>query len=355
MLPRLDNSETQAIGCAIEEAQEHFSLHPQQVSSYAGLEDYLSRHCGDDSPDIIHFDGHGTFGRRCKKCPTVTTRRSVDRCTNCSQSLEGLKPQGYLVFENAQGRPDYRSADEFADLVRQALVSVNHEARGGTRLIVLSACRSGVARGAGLVFNGVAQRLIDAGVPAVVAMQFSIRADAAERFAGRLYQQIAAGAPLVTAMSWGRTALGDDAGDQWYRPVLYLRWRDNEGGQLFALPEQSPVDTSNALPVVTIKPLSVGSEDAAKLANLLTKSGCVQTGNARRALCIEIGIDANALEFIEGGAPRTFALQMVQYLYDTDNRTAALRLCNALRRDLHGSYLAELEMIRMIIIEGSQL
>jgi hypothetical protein len=183
-------------------------------------------------------------------------------------------------------------------------------------------------------------------------MQFSIRTDAAERFAGRLYQQIAAGAPLVTAMSWGRTALGDDAGDQWYRPVLYLRWRDNEGGQLFALPEQSLGDLANASSVVTVSPLSIGSEDVEKLANLLTKSGSVQTGNARRALCIEIEIDANALEFIEGGAPRTFALQLVQYLYDTDNRTAALRLCNALRRDLHGRYLAELEMIRTMIKEG---
>ncbi|MBC6479534.1 MAG: hypothetical protein GDA56_18895 [Hormoscilla sp. GM7CHS1pb] len=29
-------------------------------------------------------------------------------------------------------------------------------------------------------------------------------------------------------------------GNQWYRPVLYLRWQDNEGGQLFALsPEAS--------------------------------------------------------------------------------------------------------------------
>jgi hypothetical protein len=34
------------------------------------------------------------------------------------------------------------------------------------------------------------------------------------------------------AVSQGRAAMGVE-GNQWYRPVLYLRWRDNEGGQLF--------------------------------------------------------------------------------------------------------------------------
>lgn len=36
------------------------------------------------------------------------------------------------------------------------------------------------------------------------------------------------------AVSQAREAMGIE-GNQWYRPVLYLRWQDNEGGQLFNL------------------------------------------------------------------------------------------------------------------------
>jgi len=51
--------------------------------------------------------------------------------------------------------------------------------------------------------------------------------------------------PLLTALNEGRKWMGVD-GNQWYRPVLYLRWLDNQGGQLFAntLPQASPVGTA---------------------------------------------------------------------------------------------------------------
>ncbi|NEP29081.1 hypothetical protein, partial [Moorena sp. SIO3I6] len=37
---------------------------------------------------------------------------------------------------------------------------------------------------------------------------------------------------LAIALGRGQSAMGIE-GNQWYRPVLYLRWEDNEGGQLF--------------------------------------------------------------------------------------------------------------------------
>jgi hypothetical protein len=236
-LALLNHAEERAVRQGVERAKEKgwISLEAQDVSSFSVLESYLSEHSGDDAPHVIHFDGHGAFGRRCPQCGIITQSRVAKVCRNpeCPRPLGDVKPQGYLVFQGAHGRSEYVSAQEFADLLRQAGVSAVGDRLAGISLVVLSACRSAVARGGGSVFNGVAQRLMDARVPAVVAMQFSIRADKAAVFAEHFYRSIAKGEPLVTAVSWGRTVLGRE-GDQWYRPVLYLRWRDNEGGRLFS-------------------------------------------------------------------------------------------------------------------------
>ncbi|MEH1833453.1 MAG: hypothetical protein V7L29_15590 [Nostoc sp.] len=37
---------------------------------------------------------------------------------------------------------------------------------------------------------------------------------------------------LAIALRRGQSAMGIE-GNQWYRPVLYLRWEYNQGGQLF--------------------------------------------------------------------------------------------------------------------------
>ena len=37
--------------------------------------------------------------------------------------------------------------------------------------------------------------------------------------------------------------------NQWYRPVLYLRWEDNEGGQLFKTSSMSSADVSSSMSV----------------------------------------------------------------------------------------------------------
>ncbi|MBE9130031.1 CHAT domain-containing protein, partial [Coleofasciculus sp. LEGE 07081] len=90
------------------------------------------------------------------------------------------------------------------------------------------------------VFNGVAQQLISHRIPAVVAMQYSVRVDAAIQFAEQFYRSLGCKNSLATAISQAQEAMGGGEGNQWYRPVLYLRWQDNEGGQLFtASPVQS--------------------------------------------------------------------------------------------------------------------
>lgn len=183
-------------------------------------------------PHVIHFDGHGSFGKRCNepRCRKAATARA----THCECGAPLGEPQGYLVFENSDRTADYVSAKELGELLgnleRREPPNLEH----GIALVVLSACQSGMSRVSKTVFNGVAQKLIGQGIPAVVAMQYSVRVDAATAFAEYFYRSLSQKEPLAIALRRGQSAMGIE-GNQWYRPVLYLRWEDNEGGQLFNL------------------------------------------------------------------------------------------------------------------------
>ncbi len=63
-------------------------------------------------------------------------------------------------------------------------------------------------------------------------MQYSIQVDAASAFSEDFYRSLGEKEALAIALKKGQSAIGIED-NQWYRPVLYLRWEDNEGGQLF--------------------------------------------------------------------------------------------------------------------------
>jgi hypothetical protein len=82
---------------------------------------------------------------------------------------------------------------------------------------------------------GVAQSLIQQGLPAAVAMQFEITDQAAIIFAHELYGAVADGYPLDAALAEARRAIRNDGNPtEWATPVLYSRAPD---GPLFDLPE----------------------------------------------------------------------------------------------------------------------
>jgi CHAT domain len=216
----------------------HIDELPQPVT-FKKLLDYLVEHTGEETPHIIHFDGHGHFGLLCQ-CRTFNPGVR-ERCRNdkCSTILSHHK--GYLLFEDDVGKPDYISAEDFA----AALGNANryNETDHGITVVVLSACKSSLSLAENSVFNGVAQRLIYQRIPAVVGMAFTVRVDSAIAFTEQFYRAIRQKLPLVQAVSYGRQAMRYD-GNQWYRPVLYMRWKDNEGegGQIFSKQsERSPV------------------------------------------------------------------------------------------------------------------
>ncbi len=149
----------------------------------------LHRLVADGPCDVLHFVGHGTW--------------DADRRT------------GALLFESASGGVAAVEAP-----VLRALLSGR-----GLSLVVLNSCLS--ARGSrGDLARGVAPALVAAGIPAVVANQFSVLDAAALVFARELYRSLALGRPLGEATREARLAVRCDAACgpvDWAVPVVYAR------------------------------------------------------------------------------------------------------------------------------------
>jgi len=170
---------------------------------------------------VLHFDGHGTVARRCPACGAMNYPQHTScQRSGCDRSLTDVPPLGYLAFEKESSREvDWVDSKALEHLLYPSTV----------RVAVLSACRSGEVRGKTL-FGGVGPALIQAGVPAVVAMQVPITVQAAVEFMQGFYGALARFESLPAAMTSGRRRLF--RGREWFIPALYLRSRDDEG-QLF--------------------------------------------------------------------------------------------------------------------------
>ncbi len=164
--------------------------------------------------DIFHFSGHGTA-------------------------------DGGIVLAGADGRAEVVPAEQLSQMVQAK----------GVRLAVLGACDTG-RRDDHNVWGGVAAALVERGVPAVVAMQFTIGDRRAASFAGAVYRALVAGLTVDEAVALGRTAIrtvstggagpGGTGGAgpgtaadvrDWAVPVLYLR---DHGGRVFEPVSSAP-------------------------------------------------------------------------------------------------------------------
>ena len=99
------------------------------------------------------------------------------------------------------------------------------------RLVVLNSCK-GARTTLTDPFSGIATSLVALGLPAVVAMQFSISDDAAIVFAEELFTSLVGRQyPIDAAVSEARKAVFAEVSEvEWATPVLFLRAAD---GQLF--------------------------------------------------------------------------------------------------------------------------
>jgi hypothetical protein len=119
--------------------------------------DALQRRLQGGEVHVFHFVGHGGF--------------------------RDQKGEGVLVFEHEQRGGALVTAEELGTLLR------NHRS---LRLAVLNACE-GAKSDPRDPFGGTAQKLVQQGLPAVIAMQFPISMVAAAKLAGTFYDALAAG------------------------------------------------------------------------------------------------------------------------------------------------------------------
>ncbi|WP_420645527.1 CHAT domain-containing protein [Candidatus Leptofilum sp.] len=103
-----------------------------------------------------------------------------------------------------------------------------------TKLIILSACQSGATSdkaeksSSAQAFMGLAPKLVWGGLPAVVAMQYDLPNIAAQPFMQTLYEFLALGKPLDTAVTEARIGLDFNILESpyWGIPVLFMRSPD---------------------------------------------------------------------------------------------------------------------------------
>ncbi len=180
---------TEAVAAMTEAKQ--MVLERMDDASYEGLQRRLAD--TRNPVHVLHFVGHGHFD---------------------PQADDG--GQGSVVLCDADGGPDLVSADALGRIVLNAR---------GLRLVLLNACE-GSRTGTADPFAGVAQTLVQQGIPAVVAMQFAITDSAAIAFAHAFYTGLADGQPIDTALTHARVAISRLPGSEWGTPRLFMNSPD---------------------------------------------------------------------------------------------------------------------------------
>jgi hypothetical protein len=154
----------------------------------------------DDEPKpvIVHFLGHGRV----------------------------RKGHGELLFATENGTPDWVDDRAFTEILGKSKV---------LKLVFLQACESASAPTADqyVSFSGVARHLAVSGVPAVIGMQYRIKAEASTKFASAFYESlIRSNTPVDLAVEKGRQEIQDVQNDverlAFGLPVLYLA-ADHQG------------------------------------------------------------------------------------------------------------------------------
>lgn len=140
---------------------------------------------------VLHFVGHGGYSNQ--------------------------RQENVLILENERNE-----GREIGSSLLGTLLS-NHRS---LRLVVLNACEGARANRSD-PFGGVAQKLIQRGIPAVVAMQFAISDTAALKLSKTFYSALADNYPIDAALVQARLGILFDENEvEWATPVLYSRAPD---------------------------------------------------------------------------------------------------------------------------------
>ena len=230
----------------------------------------LQRQLRREQYHIFHFIGHGGFDQGAQ--------------------------EGVLLLENENG--------QVRRVAGGTLGALLHDHRS-LRLAVLNACE-GARTAQSDPFAGVAQILVQQGIPAVIAMQFEITDQAAIIFAHEFYSALADRYPVDGALAEARKAILADGNDvEWGTPVLYLRAQD---GEIFKIdPAARAVAVS---PVEPAKPSAALPQPQAKSAAKAPPKGClVNFGMMQMTITFAVAlITVSFVAFL--GLPRQLATQL---------------------------------------------
>jgi tetratricopeptide (TPR) repeat protein len=183
--------------------------------TFDALREELSRRPG--YYHILHFDGHGGYGILADDTAQAGT---LAEAINPYALQKG--PQGCLVFETADGKPDPVPAE--------TLSTTLHEFR--IPMVVLNACQSAtIDENAESAFASVAASLVRAGIRSVVAMAWSLYVSGAQQFLPAFYRRLLETGNLAEPTRAGRAAMLAHPGrvcargtyplKDWLVPVVY--------------------------------------------------------------------------------------------------------------------------------------
>lgn len=204
----------------IEEMQKLESVQVDRLDqpSKASFEEKMRRR-----PHIVHFFGHGRYNESEQKGELAFVN-------------PGERTPITEEEERAIGSAQWIADDAIADYCKEFQ----------PRLVFLQACE-GAATDSYRTFAGVGLKLVQAAVPAVVAMKYQIIIRDARVFACAFYQSLAAGLPIDAAVQIGRKKLGhsvdprNNFNDRAFgTPIVYLQSKSVRSDYRIVIPVDQP-------------------------------------------------------------------------------------------------------------------
>lgn len=197
------------------------------------------------------------------------------------------------------------------------------------RLVFLAACESAKGAGQG-PFTGLGPKLVQAGVPAVIAMREQVEMDAAHELTKDFYRRLLDHGEVDRALNEARNLLLALPSGDWSIPVLYMRLSD---GRLLKKPAPPPATPAvdkpipavpgpaEPAPAIVQRVYTAGPLDQESRVRI--RKNLVQFFNVTelQTICIDLGIDYENFPDTKDGLARELLLycerlRMVRPLVD---------------------------------------
>ncbi|MEA5593324.1 CHAT domain-containing protein [Rivularia sp. UHCC 0363] len=170
--------------------------------------------------------------------------------------------KGYIALVDEDGTAKLLDDERFANF----FLGNNH-----LGLVILNTCK-GATVSSNQAMSGTVSNLVRRGIPAVIAMQYTILDSTAKLFADEFYRTLALGYPVDAAIQTTRNAISIKVGldrRDFATPVLYMRAKD--GIILSGLDEGSKPSVTLGNPLIKIENLKQDLEKQEKVYNAVAE------------------------------------------------------------------------------------